>query len=469
MKLHNTLTRKVEEFTPLKEGVVSFYSCGPTVYDHAHIGNLSSYIFADTLRRVLSDAGYRVQHVMNLTDVDDKTVARSQREHPDLAAAEALRALTQHYENLFQSDMTRLGNDTFAITFVRATDNIETMQQLIQELHAKGFAYVTDDGVYFSIEAYRKSGKTYGQLVELTAENTSQARINNDEYDKDSIHDFALWKKQKGNEPAWELELNGQNLIGRPGWHLECSAMSASNLGQPFDIHSGGVDLMFPHHENEIAQSTAGKDNPLYAKYFSHNEHLLVDGKKMSKSLNNFYTLESLVEKGIDPLVFRLLVLQSHYRSQSNFTWESLDGAKHRLQAYLDMADQQFQTTGDGLVGEEQIKQAKEQIQSCLANDLNTPAALAALSQLEAASDTGGINATAHAVYTDFLKWLDSVLGLSLSVRSDITDEQKSLLGDREAARQNKEWEKSDELRATLLNQGIGLRDTPRGAIWFRT
>src|SRR5579884_1710579 len=243
MQLYNTLHKKVEEFKPLKAGVAGIYSCGPTVYDHIHIGNLAAFIFADTLRRVLTANGYKVKHVMNFTDVDDKTIRRSQEKYQGEEPAAALKKLTAEYSQLFLEDTSAVGNDLKAYKFVKATGNIPAMHELIAQLHKKGFAYIADDGVYFSIEAYRKSGKVYGQLTDISAESTAQARIQNDEYDKEAIHDFALWKKQKKGEPAWPFELDEQDLSGRPGWHIECSAMSSVNLGQPFDIHTGGVDL----------------------------------------------------------------------------------------------------------------------------------------------------------------------------------------------------------------------------------
>src|SRR6266568_1547407 len=302
MKLYNTLTKKVENVTPLDGKVVRIYSCGPTVYDHAHVGNLSAYIFADTLHRALVLDGKSVRHAMNYTDVDDKTIRRSREKYPDKVPREALHELTNRFIDVFLNDMRAIGNrtDDAWITFMRATDNIEAMQTLIAKLHASGFAYIAGDGVYFSIEAYRRSGKTYGQLLEISASNTSEARIQNDEYDKESAHDFALWKHKKNAGPAWEFTLGGREMRGRPGWHIECSAMSKKSLAQPFDIHTGGVDLIFPHHENEIAQSTAGEPNPIMASIFAHNEHILIDGKKMAKSAQNFYTLEDVLNKGYD-------------------------------------------------------------------------------------------------------------------------------------------------------------------------
>ena len=283
LRLFNSLGKKIEVFKALKDKTVRIYTCGPTVYERAHIGNLASFIYADTLHRVLSSAGYKVEHVMNITDVDDKTIAASRQEFPDDDPKEALKKLTGKYEKLFMKDLEAVGINTREIKFVRATDNVELMQKLIQKLLDAGIAYIADDGIYFSISKYQAAGKTYGQLVEVTADSTEESRINNDDYDKDNAHDFALWKKAKPDEPAWDFTVDGKDMAGRPGWHIECSAMSAHELGQPFDIHTGGVDLKFPHHENEIAQSTAA-DGDILASFFIHSEHLLVDDQKMSKS-----------------------------------------------------------------------------------------------------------------------------------------------------------------------------------------
>jgi cysteinyl-tRNA synthetase len=467
MKLYNTLTRKVEDFTPHKDKTVRMYSCGPTVYDHIHIGNLSAFIYADTLRRALKANNYQIKHVMNFTDVDDKTIRRSQERYPEDAPEIALKKLTDEYKQIFLVDMYEIGNDVNALEFISATDSIDLMQKLIKELYNKSFAYIADDGVYFSIEKYRASGKKYGQLLELNQDNTSAARINNDEYDKDSVHDFALWKLQKNNEPAWEFELNGHNLLGRPGWHIECSAMSTHALGQPFDIHTGGVDLIFPHHENEIAQSTAGSEED-YAEFFVHNEHLLVDGRKMSKSLNNFYTLEDIKEKGFDPLAFRLMVLQSHYRSQSNFTWENLEAAQNRLKNWQAFSDLQFQDNYDGIKGGGDFFYDKMlKIKTTLADDLNTPEALRIISETIDETETRGVDSRDDD-FQILIKFLDDVFGLRLSERKDINKEQKLLLEKRDLARLDKKWSTSDKIRDGLADQGIGVKDTPSGQIWYR-
>lgn len=469
MKLHNTLTRSVEEFKPLDATEVRMYSCGPTVYDQIHIGNLSSFIYADTLRRSLKAQSLNVRHVMNITDVDDKTIKASKAKFPEEDAKEALSKLTNEYSDLFMADMEAIGNNIGATEFIYATKSIEAMRRLIAELHEDGFAYIADDGVYFSIEKYRASGKKYGQLTEITDANTSNARIANDEYDKDSVHDFVLWKTAKPGEPSWEFELDGKDMQGRPGWHIECSAMSVSKLGQPFDIHTGGVDLIFPHHENEIAQSTGGKGS-IYAQFFFHNEHLLVKGKKMSKSLNNFYALQDIRDKGYDPLAFRLMVLQSHYRSQSSFTWETLEAAQNRLNNYRRMADLRYQTIDDDTAANyEDLDKYRDNILASLFDDLNTPQALAHLSKLEEIITTQLFATDELDAFNKFLEDMDAVLGLGLLDSTDITDEQKQLISDRQQAREAKDWPKSDEIRDELHAHGLTINDTDHGPIWSRS
>lgn len=464
MKLYNSLrsSKKVEEFKPLDGVTARIYSCGPTVYDHAHIGNLSAYVYADTLRRTVRLAGFDVKQVINYTDIDDKTINRSQQQFPDDEPREALAKLTEHYITIFNEDMEKIGNDTRAITFVAATDTIEPMKELITRLHGAGFAYVAEDGVYFSIDAYRQSGKVYGQLSEIDASSTSNARIQNDEYDKDSAHDFALWKKQKPGEPAWEFTLDGHDMAGRPGWHIECSVMSRQELGQPFDIHSGGVDHIFPHHENEIAQSTALEENPTMAQCFVHSEHILVDGKKMSKSLQNFYTLEDITAKGYDPLAFRLKVLQSHYRSQVNFTWEGLQAAANLLHNLRAWADLKHQKAAQNSAAGEPYKAALKVMIEAMEHDMNTPAAITALAGLADAGETD------KETIQPLLNVIDRMLGLQLADRPDITHAQKDMLAEREKARNEKDWNRSDELRDALAAEGLGVRDTPAGPVWFR-
>lgn len=477
LQLFNSLTKKVELFTPLNSESVTIYSCGPTVYDHVHIGNLSAFITADILRRVIAANNFAVKHVMNFTDVDDKTIKRSKEEYPQLDPREALRQSTETYGSLFLDDMTTVGNDTGALTFIKATDEpvIGGMRQLIQELLDKKFAYIADDGIYFSIESYRAAGKTYGQLIELTASNTSSERIQNDEYDKESVHDFALWKKQKDSEPSWEFIVDGKDMSGRPGWHIECSVMSRQGLGQPFDIHTGGIDLTFPHHENEIAQSTAVGDSPVYAATFVHNEHILVDGKKMSKSLGNFYTLTDLADKHVDPLAFRLLVLQSHYRKQTQFSLENVEAAGNRLRNWRNVAALRHQAHGT-LTSDTQkstddrtvsLYATSQAIVEALSDDLNTPAALRVIDEAIGRITDTPLSLIHRNSLVALFQTIDDTLGLHLlDSTPDISDEQKQLLLERQQAREEKSWTRSDELRDTLLDQHIAVRDTPGGPIW---
>lgn len=469
ISLYNTLTKQTDEFTPYDAKNVRIYSCGPTVYDHVHIGNLSAFIVADTLRRMLQANDLSVKHVMNFTDVDDKTIRRSRERYSDMEPRAALSKLTGEYSNLFLQDMRAIGNDVNAFTFIRATDEatIDGMKRLIDSLHEQGFAYIADDGVYFSIDAYRKSGKKYGQLVEITDQNTSSERIQNDEYDKDSAHDFALWKVQKPGEPAWEFELSGQNLTGRPGWHIECSVMSHLEIGQPFDIHTGGIDLAFPHHENEIAQSTAGNNDPVYAKFFVHNEHILVDGKKMSKSAQNFYTLNDLIEKGVDPLAFRLLVLQSHYRKPTNFSLDNAEAAHNRLKHWRNVAALRHQTKEQHGEGAQPSRASTGALREKLNNDIDTPGVLSLVDEIFSQVEKTDLENINNNALTELLNVVDDMLGLQLlNTTPDINDDQKLQLVERARARETKDWTKSDDIRDALLQQGIAVRDSAHGQIW---
>lgn len=468
MKLHNTLTKQVDDFIPIDQEVVKMYSCGPTVYDQVHIGNLSSFIYVDILRRNLTVNGQKVMHVMNFTDVDDKTISRSLEEFGHQGPMDALLKLTRKYSDVFLQDMEAVGNDVDAVTFVRATDCIDEMQTIIKDLLKKKFAYIADDGIYFSIESYKKSGKIYGQLSEVSSGSTSEARIQNDEYDKASVHDFALWKIQKPGEPAWDFEIKGKHLNGRPGWHIECSAMSRKFLNQPFDIHTGGVDLIFPHHENEIAQSTAGQDNPVMAQVFVHNEHILIDERKMSKSLGNFYTLADLKSKGYKPLDLRVLVLQSHYRSHAHFSWENLTAGQNRLRDLYALAALRWQTLSSlSNESEFSFSNVALEISQHLANDIDTPQVMAVLSQISATLQNRLIKTDELSQFDTMIKTIDSFTGLNLSTVRDISESQKKIIKDREAARSKQKWSQSDDLRVQLEQHGVGLRDTADGTIWF--
>lgn len=470
MKLHNSLTKQTEEFKPMQEGVVKMYSCGPTVYNNLHIGNLSAFVYADLLRRTLVMSGYKVTAVMNITDVDDKTIRDSKTDYPELEPMAALTKLTSKYEQVFMEDIARIGNDVSAITFIRATETIQEMIELTQTILDKGLAYPAEDGIYFSIKAYELAGFKYGKLQQIDRSH-EYARISNDEYDKDSVSDFALWKKSEAGEPSWPATFTHEGteleMAGRPGWHIECSAMSQKLLGAPFDIHTGGIDLKFPHHENEIAQSCGASKQQDFAKYFIHNNHILIDGKKMSKSLNNFYTLREIEDKDHDPLAFRLLVVQSHYRKESNFTWESLDAAGQRLKHLRAFADLAWQGSADVETSID-VPTFKQQLADCMADDLDTPGALEVISKLANSFDNRLPSTQEAEAITKFIHEFDNYLGLRLACKSDISDDSKKRIKDREAARDSKDWSRSDNLRDQLAAEGIGLNDGPNGTIWYR-
>jgi cysteinyl-tRNA synthetase len=360
LTIYNSLTKKEEEFVPIDASQVSLYTCGPTVYNYPHIGNYRAYIFADLLKRTLSYNNYNVKHVMNLTDIDDKTIRDSQK------ASKSLKEFTEFYTEEFFKDRDML-NILPADVYPKATDYIDEMVAIIETLLEKGFAYKSEDGsVYFDIA----KDKEYGKLSHLDMESlksNASGRIKSDEYEKDNVQDFALWKAydEADGDVFWETSLGK----GRPGWHIECSAMSMKNLGEHIDIHTGGRDNMFPHHENEIAQSECATGHK-FVNIWMHNEWLLVDGKKMAKSANNFYTLRDVVEKGYDPLAFRYLNLLNHYKTPLNFTWEGLDAAA----TALTKLHKTFQNFGE-VVGEPDINYVAS-FNEAINKDLGIPKAL---------------------------------------------------------------------------------------------
>ncbi len=469
MNIFNSLTNKTEQFTCVNDNRVGIYTCGPTVYSNVHIGNLSSFIYADTLARVIR-TNSRVKHVINITDVDDKTIKRSHELYPDLSPMDALLKLTGDFEAKFKDDIASLNIDTANYTFIKATESIDLMQALINKLLDSDFAYISDDGIYFSIDKYRKSGKQYGRLshLDFSSADSSRSRINNDEYDKQTIHDFALWKFVKTGEPYWDFPIDGNNYPGRPGWHIECSAMSTSLLGQPFDIHTGGIDLRFPHHENEIAQSTTDKDSQYLAKLFFHNEHLLVDNQKMSKSLNNFYTLDDILKRTKNPLSFRLLVLQGNYRNQTDFSFEKLEASSRRLLSYINFASLKFQVDENNQSKTLDFNKVQSLIEASMYDDLNSANALAELSIFINSIGNGRINKVQLPDFISFLEFLDNLLGLNLSNVDDITTNQKTLLESRLSSRNERDWKNSDAIRDQLTSTGIGINDTENDQIWYR-
>ncbi|MEK7105021.1 MAG: cysteine--tRNA ligase, partial [Patescibacteria group bacterium] len=315
------MTREKEDFSPIDSKEVRMYTCGPTVYNYPHIGNYRAYIFADTLKRVLMYEGFNVKHIMNLTDIDDKTILGSQKEE------KTLKKFTEFYTQEFLKDIKSL-NILNPTKFTKATDYIEQMVGIIKKLMKNKLAYKSaDNSIYFNIKKFKNYGKLSHLVLENQKENAS-GRIKTDEYEKDNAQDFALWKAwdKKDGEVFWETELGK----GRPGWHIECSAMSMSNLGEQIDIHTGGVDNIFPHHENEIAQSE-GATGKQFVKYWMHNEWVLVDQKKMAKSFNNFYTLKDITDRKIDPIAYRFWLLMANYRTRVNFVWEALEGSEIAL------------------------------------------------------------------------------------------------------------------------------------------
>lgn len=467
MKLYNTRTKSIEEFKTLDgSDIVRIYSCGPTVYNHAHIGNLSAYIFADMLRRTLKLSGYSTNHVMNFTDVDDKTIRDSRIKYPDLSPEESLIKLTRYYEEIFINEMVLVGNDIKSFKFVRATESIYDMQDLIKNLINQKIAYISDDGIYFSIKEYQKN-RVYGQLSNIETDSESQSRIDNDEYDKDSAKDFTLWKRHRSGEPSWPFEIDGVNFSGRPGWHIECSAMSAKQLGQPFDIHTGGIDLIFPHHENEIAQSTAGNQPQLYSNFFLHNEHLLVDGAKMSKSKNNFYSIVDLTNKGYQPLDFRMLILQSHYQSPSNFSWDNLTAAQNRLKNWRNRSELRWQSADSNNPDQlEIIDSLIKSASNALKDNLRTPDALRFIDEAFNQINTDNVNHTALSL---IMKFIDNALGLKIQDSTpDIGNEQKDLIAQRNLARDNRDFSESDRIRNILNDSNIHLSDIGKNSIWYR-
>lgn len=445
LTLFNSLNKTKEEFHSITPGLVGLYSCGPTVYDYAHIGNLRAYIFADVLRRALQFNGYEVNFVMNLTDVDDKTIKRSQEE------GKTLQELTQYFTEIFLADLKRI-NVEVPDKLPKATEEIDSMVALIKTLLEKGFAYKTATGdIYFDISKF----PGYGKLANVDFKNLKQnaeGRLNTaDEYEKEDIRDFALWKAYNpaDGEVFWETELGK----GRPGWHIECSVMSTKYLGQPFDIHVGGVDLIFPHHTNEIAQSEAGYSKPL-ANYWLHSEHLLVENSKMAKSKNNFYTSRDVVEKGFDLMAFRYLALSTHYRSKLNFTWDSLAGAQNALNnMYQEISIYDSPT--------ETLPEFEKSFSEAINDDLNTAKALAVVWDLVKSDN----HPTGNKLATLFK--FDRILGLKIKdvweAAKLIPDTINQLVKERDLARENKDFAKSDQLRIAIESNGYLVEDTPQG------
>lgn len=458
-RVHNTLTRRLEEFQPLEPGHARLYTCGPTVYNYAHIGNFRAYVFEDLLRRWLKFKGFRVTQVMNLTDVDDKTIRDSQ------AAGLSLADFTARYKQAFFEDI-RVLNIEAAEYYPAATDHIPEMIALIQVLQDKGYAYCADDGsVYFSIDRWPQ----YGKLAHLDRSGLrAGVRVNADEYDKENVADFALWKAwdEKDGDVAWDSPWGR----GRPGWHIECSAMSQRYLGPSFDIHTGGVDNIFPHHEDEIAQSEAATGQP-FATYWLHCAHLLVDGQKMSKSRGNFHTLRDVLQRGYTGREVRYELLATHYRASLNFTFASLDAARTALRRVDEFTARLTDAAGSAASAElpTWARLAATRFEAAMDEDLNISAALAALFDAiregNAALDARALDPpAAAAVQALFARW-DTALGVLAKPATAIPADVQALLDRRQAARTAKDWAQSDALRAEIANLGWNVKDTPKGQV----
>ena len=475
LKLFNTLTRSVQELAPsaTDSRKTGMYCCGPTVYDFAHIGNWRTFVFADLVRRTLEFTGHDVKHVMNITDVEDKIIKRVQENQT------TLRDFTGKFETAFFEDMKTL-NCLPPHATPRATDHIPEIVALIEKLVARGVAYKAGDGsVYFSIDKYRGCGCTYGQLQKLNFdEQRVGERVASDEYDKESVADFALWKSRVPGDGAvfWPSPWGE----GRPGWHIECSAMSMKALGETFDLHLGGEDLKFPHHEDEIAQSEGATGKP-FVKHWLHGAHLLVEGKKMSKSLGNFFTLRDLLAKGFTGRVVRYLLLSAHYRETFNFTLDGLHGAKTAL-ARIDECVSKLREIGAPVSDPARSEKSPvtapalesgapgrllNSFSSALADDLNVSAAWGAVfdwvHETNKAMAENSISAAEAAVALAAWEKVDSVLGVGLKSEAEIPAEITALMDARQEARKAKDFKKSDTIRDELKAKGWVIEDTPKG------
>jgi cysteinyl-tRNA synthetase len=441
------------------EGEVSLYTCGPTVYDYAHIGNFRAYIFEDLLKRFLVFRGFKVKHVMNITDVDDKTIKGANAEKVKL------QEFTQKYTDAFFEDIEKLYISK-ADYYPRATDHIPEMVEFIKGLLEMGYAYKKNGSVYFNISKF----PNYGRLSKIDLKQLRPGkRIESDEYEKESANDFALWKDKKEGEPFWETEVGP----GRPGWHIECSAMSSKYLGKTFDIHCGGVDNIFPHHENEIAQSEAffGKS---FVNYWLHCRHLIVDGEKMSKSKGNFYTLRDLLAKNVDPYALRFLLLSTHYRKMLNFTFEALEQASSSLKRINDflyeLKNRQFEE-GENKDIARLVEETNKKFIAGLDDDLNISVALRALFDMIRKANT--LISQGKVYRKDGERLMSAILSLDSILAVLPAEEEEALpsnlmkkIEEREKARADQDYELADQIRKELLKQGVVLEDTKDGVRW---
>jgi len=470
LRLFNTLGRQKMDFLPLRADEVSFYTCGPTVYNFAHVGNFRAYIAADTLRRWLTFGhDFSVKWVLNITDVDDKTIRDSQKAFPDISPKEALLRFTRQYEEIFFDDLQKLNisrSDFFANP--RATEYIPEMQDLIRRIFEKGFAKRTPDGIFFEVKKWSEADQ-YGKLLSLDLSALkSGTRSLADEIEKEDIADFALWKAEKPGEPSWDFDFFGENIPGRPGWHLECSAMEEKILGLPFDIHSGGVDLCFPHHEDEIAQSKCGYGvEP--TRYWVHNEHLMVEGKKMSKSLGNFYTLGDLIAKGHSADAVRFFLATNHIRAKINLSDESLSSAKNALEKFRNFLRFGEVRHGNDEEGESRteshISKARADFCAAMDDDLNAPVTIAVVHELfSALSPLAPFSESEQSDISAFFQFCGNVFGVDFFPQKvEIPHEVFVLAEERQAARSERNWAEADRLRSEIEHHGFEMRDAAGG------
>lgn len=486
LQLYNTLSNKIEEFRPAVDNTVRMYACGPTVYDFGHIGNFRTFVAVDLLRRFLRQSGYKLEHVMNITDVDDKIIRNSAREH------KSVQEYTRKYERAFLEDMQTLNLER-PEKLVRATEHIAEMAEFIRKLEEKGYAYRTDDGsYYFRIAKFPEYGKL--SKKDFSGMETG-ARVDVDEYDKDNARDFALWKAPKEGEAHWESVIGP----GRPGWHIECSVMAMKYLGPSFDLHAGGEDLAFPHHENEIAQSES-LTGQTFARFWMHVRFLLVEGKKMSKSEGNFFTLRDLLLKGHKPSAIRFLLTSVPYRKQLNFTFQGLEQAAHsvgRLRDFKSRLEMAYLGPGKNERMQLLAEETRKEMRAGLEDDLNTARALAAIFDMvreaNTAADRNELKQEDKAPLLAALEHFDEIFAVikdddaekvaraaewakaqGLLEQSELAapmvsdDEVERLIAERASAKKARDFARSDAIRAQLTQAGIVVEDTKDGMRWKR-
>jgi cysteinyl-tRNA synthetase len=463
LRFYNTLTQKVEEFVPQDGKTVRMYTCGPTVYHYVHIGNLRTFTFQDLLRRWLKARGFTLMHVMNITDVDDKIIRDAAK------AGLSLKEFTAIYEKAFLEDIAMLRLEG-PEKIVRATDHIDDMVHFVEHLSAKGYTYTSEGSTYYSIAKFPEYGKLSHQDFSGIK---SGARVDVDEYSKDDARDFVLWKAKKDNEPSWNTALGE----GRPGWHIECSAMAMRYLGETLDIHAGGIDLTFPHHENEIAQSEAlsGKQ---FARFWLHSEHLSIDWTKMSKSLGNIYTLRDIVGMGYSPEALRYLLASVPYRKKLNFTFDGLQAAQtsiDRLRNFQLRLQTASFPEGSNAALDQRAAEGVRQFEEALDDDLNTAEALAAVFEYvrdaNTAMDAGEFRASNVEAAKNLLERFDAIFEVLRPTVADgsLSDtEIDALVQERTDAKKRRSFARADEIRTQLLDAGVIVEDTKDGARWKR-